>query len=101
MVEEVRHLTTKPLTEIAPSAYFRGSTEMVNGNPELFLTISKNLRNHIFSHADNSGQNIGPMGGWEMDERGQKFVDREGVRTPDGTLGTRVQVPACSTADTT
>lgn len=75
MVEEVRHLTTKPLTEIAPSRYFRGSTEMINGNPELFLTISKSRRNHIFNHADHSGQNIGPMGGWDMDERGQKFVD--------------------------
>lgn len=69
MVEELSHLTTKPLVKIAPNRYFRCSIEMVNGSPELFFTISKSLRSHIFNHADNV-QSIEPMGGWEMDERG-------------------------------
>lgn len=69
---------------------------MVNGSPELFFTISKSLRSHIFNHADNV-QSIEPMGGWEMDERGWKFVDVRivtGSRLLGGTLGTRVRVPA-------
>lgn len=96
MVEEVSHLTTKHLVKITPNRYFQGSIEMVNGSPELFFTISKSLRSHIFNHADNV-QSIGPMGGWEMDERGWKFVDSRivtGSRLLGGTLGTGVWVPA-------
>lgn len=79
MAAEVRHLTTKPLVKIAPSRYYQ-----VDGNPEPFFTISESLRNHLFNHSDNNVQNIGPMSGWEMDERAQKLVHlwSDKVRTP-------------------
>lgn len=58
MVEEVRHLTTKPLVKAALSTYFQCSTKM---NPEPFFTISKSLKNHVFNHADKNVQTIGPV----------------------------------------
>lgn len=50
----------------------------------------------MFHHADNYIQNIGPVGGWEMDERDKKFMDLW-IMTESGLLGeilrTRVRVP--------
>lgn len=50
---------------MALSRYFLGPTKMVMEILHCFSSSQKVLRNHIFNHADNNVQNIGPMGGWK------------------------------------